>query len=119
DAAIASAPYMAPRGAMEERLAAILRDVFRIERLGVDENFFDAGAHSLSIVQAHQRIRLELDADMPVVALFQYPTVASLAAHLTASAPPPAGDDGHDRGASRKAARDRRARARRRDVEPA
>jgi hypothetical protein len=119
-AALAAAPYVAPRDAMEEAIASVLREVLRNERIGVNDNFFDAGAHSLSIVQAHQRLRPLVGVEVPVIALFQYPTIASLAAHLTSSAAASApAHDAQERAAGRKAARDRRAAARRPREEPA
>ena len=50
--------------------------------VGLDDNFFDIGGHSLLAVQAHRRMREGLNKDMPITALFQYPTVRLLAAHL-------------------------------------
>ncbi len=81
---------VAPGSRTERQLAAIWQDVLRLPAVGVHDNFFDLGGHSLLLGQVHQRVRQELSAGLPMVALFQYPTIAALAGHLDgASAPAP------------------------------
>ena len=65
----------------------IWRELFDGE-IGTDENYFELGAHSLMLVRAHERISTTIKPDLPIVALFQYPTVRDLAAHLTVGATP-------------------------------
>jgi amino acid adenylation domain-containing protein/non-ribosomal peptide synthase protein (TIGR01720 family) len=77
-------PRLAPRTEMEKVLTDIWRDVFEGD-IGTDENYFELGMHSLMLMRAHERICAVLKADLPVAALFQYPTVRDLAAHLTAN----------------------------------
>jgi natural product biosynthesis luciferase-like monooxygenase protein len=72
----------APTSALEQSIAAIWKDVLQTGTVGLDDNFFDIGGHSLLAVQAHRRMREGLNKDMPITALFQYPTVRMLAAHL-------------------------------------
>ncbi|HEX4915159.1 MAG TPA: SDR family NAD(P)-dependent oxidoreductase, partial [Vicinamibacterales bacterium] len=76
------AAYVAPRGDLEERIAKIWRDVLELERIGVDDNFFDLGGHSLLLIRVHAKITEVLGRDVPIVDLFEFPTVASLARHL-------------------------------------
>ena len=78
-----TAAYVAPVGHMEETVAAIWRELFEVDRIGMDDNFFDLGGHSLLLVRAHERLLGEVRADLPITALFQYPTVRSLARHLS------------------------------------
>ena len=70
---------------MERTLVDVWRDLFGGE-IGTDENYFELGVHSLMLVRAHERICESIKPDLPVAALFQYPTVRDLAAHLTATA---------------------------------
>jgi amino acid adenylation domain-containing protein len=72
--------YAAPQSDIEKHLAKIWAEVLSIEQLGIHDNFFDLGGHSLAasrvISRAIQTFRLEL----PVNALFDAPTVARMAA---------------------------------------
>ncbi|MFN8178108.1 MAG: non-ribosomal peptide synthase/polyketide synthase [bacterium] len=74
--------YEAPRGEIEEAIASIWAELLGTERVGAHDNFFDLGGHSLLLVRVHARLREALHADLSVVELFRYPTVASLAARL-------------------------------------
>jgi hypothetical protein len=80
-------PRLAPRTEMEKALMDIWRELFDGE-IGTDENYFELGAHSLMLMRAHDRISATIKPDLPIVALFQYPTVRDLAAHLTMGAAP-------------------------------
>jgi amino acid adenylation domain-containing protein len=73
---------MSPRNRVEEQLASIWSDVLRRDRVGVRDNFFDLGGHSLLLIRVHARIRKELDQDIAVVDLFRYPTIESMASWL-------------------------------------
>jgi acyl carrier protein len=55
-----------------------------VDEVGVEENFFDLGGHSLLLVRLHGRLQQELGRELPLVDLFSYPTIRSLAEHLTA-----------------------------------
>jgi phosphopantetheine binding protein len=77
-------PRLAPRTEMEKVLTDIWRDVFEGD-IGTDENYFELGMHSLMLMRAHERICTMVRADLPIAALFQYPTVRDLAAHLASN----------------------------------
>jgi amino acid adenylation domain-containing protein len=77
--AVGSEVYVAPRTPAEEKLAGIWTRVLGIEQIGVNDNFFDLGGHSLLATQLISRIREDFDLEMPLVHLFENPTVASLA----------------------------------------
>jgi len=88
----------------ERLVAGVWRAVLGLPRIGATENFFDIGGHSLAIVAVQARLSEQLGREVPIVELFQHPTVRALAAHLDAGPPKP-GRDGLDRAARRVAAR--------------
>ncbi|WP_434634912.1 amino acid adenylation domain-containing protein [Chromobacterium sp. CV08] len=71
--------YRAPRNALEEKLAALFAETLGLERVGLDDGFFDMGGHSLLTLQLLSRIEAELGATLPLAALFTAGTVAELA----------------------------------------
>ncbi len=75
-------PYAEPRSELERRLAQIWREVLKVEQVGLNDNFFDLGGHSLLLIQVHSRLRDELGLQLSAIDLFKYPTIASLAEHL-------------------------------------
>ena len=82
EAGAESAAYAGPQNALERTIAEVYRDLLRVGRVGLHDNFFDLGGHSLLIVRAHQRLREALGKEIPVLDLFRFPTVAALARHL-------------------------------------
>src|ERR1700741_2931721 len=74
--------YRAPGSAVEEILAGIYAQVLGVERVGVDESFFDLGGDSLSAMRLIAAVNTSLDADLSVRAVFEAPTVARLAPRI-------------------------------------
>jgi amino acid adenylation domain-containing protein len=74
--------FVAPRTPSEEVLAGIWTTVLGINHIGVHDNFFDLGGHSLLAVQVIARLREVMQMAIPLRALFEAPTVASLALYL-------------------------------------
>ncbi|MDN6888108.1 AMP-binding protein, partial [Variovorax sp. CAN2819] len=71
--------YEAPQGHVARTLAAIWAEVLKVEQVGLHDNFFDLGGHSLLLIRAHRLLEDRLEATFPLVSLFKYPTVESLA----------------------------------------
>ncbi|MBW4428177.1 MAG: amino acid adenylation domain-containing protein [Nostoc desertorum CM1-VF14] len=74
--------YQAPQSEVEKSIARVWKQVLQLERVGVHDNFFDLGGHSLLVVQVNNKLREILNRDLSVVEIFQNPTIKSLAEYL-------------------------------------
>jgi amino acid adenylation domain-containing protein len=77
--------YVAPRTPIEESLAEIWAQVLNVPRIGIHDNFFKLGGHSLLSTVLISRIREAFHVELPVLALFEVPTVAELAGTIEQS----------------------------------
>jgi acyl-coenzyme A synthetase/AMP-(fatty) acid ligase/acyl carrier protein len=75
--------YAEPRDPIEESLAVICADVLKLDKVGVHDNFFDLGGHSLLVTQMTSRIRQAFGVNLPVRTLFEASTVAELAVRVS------------------------------------
>ncbi|MEX0916344.1 MAG: amino acid adenylation domain-containing protein [Wenzhouxiangellaceae bacterium] len=82
DWAVYRQQFVAPRNEPEEKLAAIYRDLLRIDEVGIDDDFFALGGHSLLVTRLVSRIRSELSVEVPLRAAFEQSTIRALAASL-------------------------------------
>ncbi len=73
-----------PRTEIEELLTGIWAEMLRVERIGVHDNFFEAGGDSLLATQLVSRVRETLRVEAPLRELFEHPTVADFAARVEA-----------------------------------
>ncbi|MGZ6525537.1 MAG: phosphopantetheine-binding protein, partial [Tumebacillaceae bacterium] len=111
--------YVAPETELEKTIASVWQEVLRVEQVGVNDNFFDLGGHSLLVVQVHNKLRERLGVELTVVQLFQYPTVSALADYLSQdqNGPSSAVKQSQNRAESRRESKDRRqARAKQRSM---
>ncbi|MCB0091979.1 MAG: amino acid adenylation domain-containing protein, partial [Caldilineaceae bacterium] len=85
-----------PRDAVEQQLAQMWQQLLGVDPVGLDDNFFRLGGHSILAVQLFSQMRKEFGVDLNIGLLFRYPTLAELAAVIketpVASAAPVAND---------------------------
>ncbi len=74
--------YRAPRTSVEHRLAQIWTEIFDMPDIGVEDNFFVLGGHSLMAARLMDRIRQEFGLQLPLAALFENGSIAALARFL-------------------------------------
>ena len=67
----------------QSRVASIWRDLLRLKRVGLHDNFFDLGGHSLLLAKLHAALKREFGGDLALVELFQKTTVATQANRLS------------------------------------
>ncbi len=72
-----------PRNEMERIIAQIWQEALGLEQVGIHDNFFDLGGHSLLMARIHAELRAKIAPDLPMVELFRHPTVSALAQHLS------------------------------------
>jgi amino acid adenylation domain-containing protein len=78
--------YVAPRTPLEESIARLWAQELGRDRIGVFDNFFDIGGHSLLAARLMTRVSGLLGVDLPLGALFRAPTVAALAVLVNGAA---------------------------------
>lgn len=75
--------YAPPRNELERSITATWQEMLRLEKVGIHDNFFDLGGHSLLMVQTHGKLQQALGREIAVLHMFQYPTISTLAEHLS------------------------------------
>jgi natural product biosynthesis luciferase-like monooxygenase protein len=74
--------YVAPQSTIEELIAAVWREVLKFDQISIYDNFFDLGGHSLLLAQVHSQLQEQLQREISLITLLEYPTISTLAAHL-------------------------------------
>ncbi len=74
--------YVAPKTGMEKLIAEIWKEILHLDMVGTQDNFFDVGGSSLDIILVGSKLKDVLKKEIPVVNLFSYPTISTLANHL-------------------------------------
>jgi acyl transferase domain-containing protein/acyl carrier protein len=101
--------YVAPSTPTEQKIARVWAELLGVEKVGVQDNFFDLGGHSLLAIQVVTRLKAELKAEVSVATIFEGPTVESLSRLIGAETEEQPGfEDSRDRGTKRKEERRRR-----------
>ncbi|MGF7034440.1 amino acid adenylation domain-containing protein/non-ribosomal peptide synthase protein (TIGR01720 family) [Paenibacillus mucilaginosus] len=82
---LTGAEYVAPRSENEKRLAGIWQEVLGVETVGIKDNFFDLGGHSLKVLELMRRIETDLGLELPLRTVFETPTLEALAVEIVKS----------------------------------
>jgi acyl carrier protein len=98
--------YVRPQTEAERIVDNIWQGVLRLEKIGINDNFFDLGGHSLLLLQVHDELHQAFGKEVSILDMFQYPTISSLANYLTRGEGAFIGDNG-DRADTRKQSRKR------------
>jgi amino acid adenylation domain-containing protein len=76
------AMYIAPGTEVEQAIVNIWQEVLQVNKIGIHDNFFDLGGHSLLVVQVHGKLREAFDTELSIVEMFRNPTVSALARYF-------------------------------------
>lgn len=77
-----SVDFVEPRDEKEALIANLCKEVFKLEKIGIYDNFFNLGATSFSIIQLNNKLQEVLKKDIPVLTMFEYPTIASFLEYM-------------------------------------
>jgi amino acid adenylation domain-containing protein len=77
--------YIPPTTDLQKTIAIIWQQALQVEKVGIEDNFFDLGGHSLLMVQVHNQLQTHLKQELSIIDLFQYPTISSLNQYLSAT----------------------------------
>jgi amino acid adenylation domain-containing protein len=75
--------FIAPRTTLEREISKIWSSVLQVEKIGINDNFFDLGGASLTLIQVSSKLKEVLSVSVPLIELFEYPTIGELAHHLS------------------------------------
>jgi amino acid adenylation domain-containing protein len=92
-----NAAYAPPQTQVERMIAAIWQEALHVDEVGLHDNFFDLGGHSLLVARVYSKLREAGATNISMLDLFQYPTVNALARYLSQQPNPPRSDDSDDR----------------------
>jgi len=106
--------YVPPRSEIEKQIAKIVQELLQVNQIGLNDNFFDLGGHSLLLVQLQSKLQAMFRREVPVVQLFRYSTVRDLARYFSQTVEEkPAFDQLEERGRKNRQALQRRPRLQR------
>jgi amino acid adenylation domain-containing protein len=111
------ATYIAPRSEIESTIAGIWQEALHLKKVGVHDNFFSLGGHSVLMAQVHTRLREVFKKELSMIDLFKYPTIDALAKYLNEEADEqPSLGESHDRAEVRRELLKRQTRIRQRQA---
>jgi hypothetical protein len=94
--------FVLPRTNLEKTVAGVWQEVLQLEEVGINDNFFDLGGHSLLILAVHEKLRGLAINNLSVIDMLSHPTISSLARYLSEGENTQSLPDGRERVASRR-----------------
>ena len=85
DADIIKKAYVGSRNEVEAQLVGVWEEVLGLDRIGINDNFFEMGANSLILVKVWNKVNEILQVDLELSLFFQYPTISLLAENLSSN----------------------------------
>jgi len=76
--------FVAPQNEIERSISGVWQEVLGVQKVGVDDNFFDLGGHSLLLVQVQSKFKKIFERDISIIELFKYPTINTLVKSFSA-----------------------------------
>ena len=80
--AVQETSYVPPQSEIEQKIATIWQNVLHTDQVGVHDNFFNIGGHSLLTMRVQNQLAEVLNQKVSIAKLFQYPTIRGLASYL-------------------------------------
>ncbi|MGH1439204.1 MAG: MupA/Atu3671 family FMN-dependent luciferase-like monooxygenase [Cellvibrionaceae bacterium] len=78
----AAADYVEPEDELQKTIATVWQESLQIDKVGVNDNFFDLGGHSLLIVRVHQQLKERVEKPISLTDLYRFPTIRTLTEFL-------------------------------------
>ncbi len=75
--------FVPPHNEVESTIASIWQELLHVEKVGIYDNFFDIGGHSLLLIQLHSKLRERFHKPIAVSDIFKHPTINALAKYIT------------------------------------
>jgi amino acid adenylation domain-containing protein len=75
--------YVTPQNQLEKTIAGIWQKYLNVNKIGIDDNFFDLGGHSLLMVKVNNDLKQSLKKDISIVEMYRYPTIKTLSESLS------------------------------------
>jgi amino acid adenylation domain-containing protein len=74
--------YVAPKSELESTIGRVWQSILQLQKVGVDDNFFDLGGHSLLMVRVQNQLQDLIGREIPLLDLFRFPTIRTFANYL-------------------------------------
>ncbi len=74
--------YVIPKTEVEKQIAGLWREVLKLDKVGIHDNFFDLGGHSLNMILLNRKLIQVFNRDIPLVMMLRYPTIGSFVQYL-------------------------------------